>query len=150
MPDVVNECPDPTRLPFLQSVFEPSSLATVAKAVSLATEHETQLYVERLSDGWRWSLAHRGASYPLLRITAGSSRSITRKIMIGFRHYPTGSRFSAKTPPRATRRKAAPSSTSNPAAHRPLSSNGFWITSPVDQTELRYGSSRTNVPLVSS
>jgi hypothetical protein len=90
VPDVVHDHPDPTRLQLPQSVFEPCLLATVAEAVSVATEHETQIYVERLSDGWRWSLAHRGGSYPLLRITARFLRVDYRKIMIGFRTLPDG------------------------------------------------------------
>ena len=90
MSDVVNDHPDPTRLRLLQSIFEPSPLATVAEAVAVATEHETQVYVERLSDVWRWSLAHRGGSYPLLRITARFLRVAHRKIMIGFRTLPDG------------------------------------------------------------
>jgi hypothetical protein len=90
VPDVVNDRPDPTRLRLLQSVFEPSPLATVAEAVAVATEHETQIYVERLSDGWRWSLAHRGGPYPLLRITARFLQVNYRKIRIGFRALPDG------------------------------------------------------------
>jgi hypothetical protein len=68
-----------------RSVFVPSSLAAVADAVAVATEHETQIYVERLSDGWCWSLAHRGSGYPLLRITARFLQVNYHKIMIGFR-----------------------------------------------------------------
>jgi hypothetical protein len=90
VPDDVNDHPDPTRLQLLQSVFEPSSLATVAEAVAAVTEHETQVYVERLSDGWRWSLAHRGGSYPLLRITARFLQVEHHKIIIGFRTLPDG------------------------------------------------------------
>ena len=85
MPHPVSDHPDPTRLELLRSVFDPSPLATVAEAISVATEHETQVYVERLSDGWRWSLAHRGGTYPLLRITARFLRVDHARIMIGFR-----------------------------------------------------------------
>jgi hypothetical protein len=88
--DSVSDHPVPTRQHLLRSVFEPSPLATVAEAVSMATEHETQVYVERLSDGWRWSLAHRGGSYPLLRITARFLQVNYRQIMIGFRTLPNG------------------------------------------------------------
>lgn len=34
---------------------------------------------------WRWSLAHRGGSYPLLRITARFLRVNYARIIIGFR-----------------------------------------------------------------
>jgi hypothetical protein len=88
--DPVNNVPDPTRLRLLQSVFGPSSLVTVAEAIAVATEHGTQIYVERLSGGWRWSLVHRGGSYPLLRITARFLRVDYQKIMIGFRTRPGG------------------------------------------------------------
>jgi hypothetical protein len=87
----VSDSPDPARLQLLQSVFEPSALADVAEAVSAATEHETQIYVERLSDGWRWSPAIRGGAYPLLRITARFLRVDHNRIMIGFRTLPNGS-----------------------------------------------------------
>jgi hypothetical protein len=88
--DPVSARPVPARFQLLQSVFEPSSLAVVAEAVSVATDHERQIYVERLSDGWRWSLAHRGGSYPLLRITARFLQVDHHKIMIGFRTLPGG------------------------------------------------------------
>lgn len=39
-------------------------------AVSVATEFQTSVNVERLGDRYRWSLIHRGGPYPLLRITA--------------------------------------------------------------------------------
>ena len=39
-------------------------------AVSVATEFQTNVYVERLGDRYRWSLIHRRGPCPLLRITA--------------------------------------------------------------------------------
>jgi len=83
--DSASDIPNPTRRHLLRSVFEPSPLAAVAEAVSVATQHETQIYVERFSDGWRWSLAHRGNGYPLLRITARFLRVDYHRIIIGFR-----------------------------------------------------------------
>jgi hypothetical protein len=88
--DSVRNVPDPARRRLLRSVFEPSPLTVVAEAVSAATEHETRLYVERLPEGWRWSLAHRGGSYPLLRITARFLQVDYHKILIGFRTLPDG------------------------------------------------------------
>lgn len=90
MSDPVSDRPDPARRRLLRSIFEPSSLAAVAEAVSVATEHESEIYVERLSDGWRWSLAHRGGGYPLLRITARFLQVEHHKILIGFRTLPDG------------------------------------------------------------
>jgi hypothetical protein len=77
--------PDPTRQRLLRSVFESSPLESVAEAVSAATEDEQRIYVERLGSRWRWSLTHRGRSYPLLRITARFLRVDHNRIMIGFR-----------------------------------------------------------------
>ena len=77
--------PDPTRQRLLRSVFEASSLEGVTEAVSVATEDERRIYVERVGSRWRWSLTHRGGSYPLLRITARFLRVDHNRIMIGFR-----------------------------------------------------------------
>ena len=64
---------DPERVRLSRSWFRPAALEDVAEAISVATEWEKRVYVERVSDeyeGWRWSLQHRGGPYPLLRITA--------------------------------------------------------------------------------
>jgi hypothetical protein len=70
--------PDPSRSTLLRSVFVRSTIDEVAEAVSVATEHERQVYVERFGDQWRWSLVHGGGPYSLLRSPLGSSRWITR------------------------------------------------------------------------
>jgi hypothetical protein len=57
MPDPIGDRPDPTRRRLLRRVFEPSPVSAVAEAVAVAIEHGTHVYVERLSDGWRWSPA---------------------------------------------------------------------------------------------
>ncbi len=62
--------PVPPRSRLIKSVRDWSPLEEVALAVSVATEYETEVYVERLGDRYRWSLVHRGGPYPLLRITA--------------------------------------------------------------------------------
>lgn len=62
--------PGPSRSRLILSMHDWSSLEKVALAVSVATEYETEVYVERLGDRYRWSLVHRGGPYPLLRITA--------------------------------------------------------------------------------
>jgi hypothetical protein len=62
--------PLPPRSRLIQSTRDWSPIEEVALAVSVATEHETEVYVERLGDRYRWSLIHRGGPYPLLRITA--------------------------------------------------------------------------------
>ena len=69
----------------LRSVYEPSSLDEVAEAVSVATEDEKRIYVERIGNSYRWSLTHPGGMYPLLRVTARFLRVDYHRIVIGFR-----------------------------------------------------------------
>jgi hypothetical protein len=49
------------------------------------SEYERIVYVERLGEAWRWSLAHQGGLYPLLRITARFLRVDYDRIAIGAR-----------------------------------------------------------------
>jgi hypothetical protein len=76
---------DSERRRLLRSVYEPSSLDEVAEAVSVATEYEKHIYVERLDDSYRWSLTSPGGMYPLLRITARFLRIDYQGLVIGFR-----------------------------------------------------------------
>jgi hypothetical protein len=85
MNDVDPERPDAYRLALLRSVFEPSPLHAVAEGVAAASEHERRVYVERVDDGYRWSLTHPGGGYPLLRITARFLRVDYSRITVGFR-----------------------------------------------------------------
>ena len=65
--------------------FRPSSMEDVAEAISVATEWEKRVYVERVSDeyeSWRWSLQHKGGPYPLLRITARFLKADYTNILI--------------------------------------------------------------------
>ncbi len=66
-------------------LIEPASLCDVAAAVSTASEVERLFYIEYLGDGWRWSLAHRGGAYALMRITARFLGVDYRAMLIGFR-----------------------------------------------------------------
>lgn len=78
---------DPERVRLSRSWFRPTALEDVAQAISVATEWEKRIYVERVSDeyeGWRWSLQHRGGPYPLLRITARFLKADYGEIIIGF------------------------------------------------------------------
>ena len=77
--------PDPYRARLLRSTFEISALSDVVEAISVATEVESRLYVERFSTGWRWSLVHAGGGYPLLRIAARFLDVDYHTIQIGFR-----------------------------------------------------------------
>ena len=77
--------PDPERKRLLRSVFEPSPLDAVAEAVSVASETETRVYVERVAGAFRWSLTHPGGHYPMLRITARFLRVDYHAIIVGCR-----------------------------------------------------------------
>ena len=54
-----------------RSIFEPSPLEEVAEAIFVASERESEVYVERFDDRYRWSLVHKGGAYPLLRVSTG-------------------------------------------------------------------------------
>jgi hypothetical protein len=82
--------PDAERAQLIRSVFEPSPLEDVALAMSVATEKEGQLYVERFGDLWRWSLVHGGGPYPLLRVTARFLKVDYTAILIGHRQIEGG------------------------------------------------------------
>jgi hypothetical protein len=75
----------PSRTRLVRSIFDWSPIEEVALAVSLASAHESHVYVERISDRYRWSLIHRGGPYPLLRITARFLQVDHRAVFIGFR-----------------------------------------------------------------
>jgi hypothetical protein len=77
--------PDSERRHLLRSIYHPSSVAHVAEAVAVATEHESRIYVERIGSAYRWSLTDPGGMYPLLRITARFLRVDYHRIVIGFR-----------------------------------------------------------------
>jgi hypothetical protein len=81
----VRSVPDPERQALLRSVFHASSLGTVAAAVSVASEDQQRVYIERRGHSWRWSLTHAGGSYPLLRISARFLRMDYQRLAIGFR-----------------------------------------------------------------
>ena len=53
MTEVVADRPDPELVRLLRSVFEPSPLDEVAQAVSVATQHEGRVYVERIGEKYR-------------------------------------------------------------------------------------------------
>jgi hypothetical protein len=82
--------PDPARQDLLRSAFVSSSFDSVVEAVSVASQQCRMLYVDRDSDGWRWSPATRGGGYPLLRITARFLRCDHYRIIVGFRTMENG------------------------------------------------------------
>jgi hypothetical protein len=62
--------PTPARERLARGIVKISPLTVVAAGIAAATEFERSLYVERFAGGFRWSMAHRGGPYPLLRVTA--------------------------------------------------------------------------------
>jgi hypothetical protein len=74
----------------IKSTAEWSTIETVSLAVSVATEFQTKVYVERRGDRYRWSLIHRGGPYPLLRITAKYLQVDYHSIIVGCREVGDG------------------------------------------------------------
>jgi hypothetical protein len=68
-----------------RSIFEPSPLEEVAEAIFVASERESEVYVERFDDRYRWSLVHKGGAYPLLRVTAAFLQMDYHALAIGTR-----------------------------------------------------------------
>lgn len=58
------------RAAHIKTMRRPSGFNDVVASIALFTAAPGSVYVEQLSDGWRWSPAHRGGAYPLLRIVA--------------------------------------------------------------------------------
>ena len=70
MPMPTDRAPQNRRL-LARSMIQPATLDDVAQAIAdAASRHAPLVYVERHGERWRWSLAHRGGPYPLLRETA--------------------------------------------------------------------------------
>ena len=78
------------RVALIQSNRTWSPLDDVARAVSVASETERRIYVEQRSGLYRWSLAHAGGGYPLLRIAARFLGVDYHRIYVGFRTLPDG------------------------------------------------------------
>jgi hypothetical protein len=71
--------------PLARTMLLPSPLADVAAAVAAATLHWKLVYVERVGDAWRWSLAGPGGFYPMLRRTASFLGVDHRRLVIAFK-----------------------------------------------------------------
>jgi hypothetical protein len=78
------------RVALIQSTRMWSPLPDVALAVSVAGKSERRIYVERRSDLYRWSLAHPGGGYPILRIAAQFLHVDHARIFVGFRTLSNG------------------------------------------------------------
>jgi len=82
--------PDPERLALLESARVPSTLAAVAEAIAEASKYQVLIHVELLEQGWRWSIAHRGGPYPLLRETARFLKVDYHRLHLPFRQVAPG------------------------------------------------------------
>ena len=98
--------PNPYRAALSRSIYDISRLEEVAEAISVATEHERCIYVERMARGWRWSLAHRGGPYPLLRIAARFLQIDHHRLLITFRTLNDGVAILCRNPKRPSRPRA--------------------------------------------
>jgi hypothetical protein len=78
------------RSQLIKSSRDWSTIETVALAVSVATEFQSKVYLERLGERYRWSLIHRGGAYPLLRITAKYLQVDYTSIIVGCREVGDG------------------------------------------------------------
>jgi hypothetical protein len=90
--------PDPDRARLIRSVFEPSPIDVVAEAVSVAWNSAPAIYVERLEHNYRWSLAHKGGPYPLMRVAARFLQMDHHFLLIGFRTVEDGYAVLAEDP----------------------------------------------------
>lgn len=84
MPDTSSRHADPDRVAFIETTRVPSSLDDVSAAIATYTKHAGAAYVERFGERWRWSPAHRGGAYPLLRIVARFLRIDYHRIVVPF------------------------------------------------------------------
>ncbi|MFZ6005786.1 MAG: hypothetical protein ACOYXM_17825 [Actinomycetota bacterium] len=98
--------PDPQRAALARSIMRISPLKSVAMAVSVATEHERRVYIERMAGGWRWSPVHPGGGYPLLRITARFLQIDYHHLRVPFRTLDDDNTIVCRNPDRPSRPKA--------------------------------------------
>lgn len=75
----------PERAKFVKAMVRASDLADVAAGIAEAAKNTSVFYVERVDGGWRWSLAHRGGAYPLLRVAARFLGVDHTRLVVGFR-----------------------------------------------------------------
>ncbi len=88
----------PARLRFLEYSWRWSDIRDVAAAAAAAAEGPVHIYVERRGDRYRWSLAHPGGSYPLIRVTARFLEVDYHRIMVPFRTTADGFAIWCKDP----------------------------------------------------
>jgi hypothetical protein len=85
MAEPIGDRSDPRRRRLFGTTRTPAPLAEVAEAIALFTEHPGHAYIERHLTGWRWSPAHRGGAYPLLRVCARWLGVDHHRVIVPFR-----------------------------------------------------------------
>lgn len=73
-----------------ESILRCARLEVIVRAVAMASGKTRFIYVERRGSLFRWSPAHRGGGYPLLRETARILGVDWHRIILPFRTLPTG------------------------------------------------------------
>src|SRR5437870_774655 len=77
---------DSRRRRLTESIFALSTIEHVSEQIALfAAPRFPRVYVERRGDAYRWSIAHRGGFYPLLRELALLLRVPYTSLVIPFR-----------------------------------------------------------------
>ena len=65
-------------------MMEPSSIRDVAVAIAaFAKRSDAKVYIERRGDGYRWSPAHPGGPYPILREVARFLELDHHRLIVG-------------------------------------------------------------------
>ena len=81
------------------SIRRGARLDAVAHAVAAASGKTRFVYIERRGSLFRWSPAHRGGAYPLMRETAKVLGVDHHRIILPFRTLPTGLAIVNAEPP---------------------------------------------------
>ena len=81
------------------SMLRGARLDAIVRAVAAASGKTRLIYVERRGSLFRWSLAHRGGAYPLMRETAKVLGVDHHRIILPFRTLPTGLAIVNAEPP---------------------------------------------------
>lgn len=81
---------DVDRAVLIRTMQVPSSLDELVAAMSVYARTAGSVYVEQFDEGWRWSPAHRGGAYPLLRVVARFLTVDYTRVIVPFRTVPDG------------------------------------------------------------
>src|SRR5665811_1314952 len=94
----MSNCPVTNPGDAIGSIQKWSTFDVVADSVTLASATIRLIYIERRGDLYRWSPAHRGGSYPLLRVVANFLGVDHFRIYLGFRTLADGTAIVCEDP----------------------------------------------------